>query len=55
MAHFDEMACLLYLDGQLESLRARELELHVRSCTPCRSLLAALERESSFLRPSVIE
>jgi len=55
MAHFDEMNCLLYLDGQLDSLRKSELELHMRSCTPCRALLAALENESNFLRASVTE
>ena len=55
MAHFDEMACLLYLDGQLDELRRGEFELHVRSCTPCRTLLAALERESKFLQSAVTE
>lgn len=55
MAHFDEMTCLLYLDGQLDALRSGELELHARSCTPCRSLLAALDHESTFLRAAVTE
>lgn len=55
MAHFDEMTCLLYLDGQLDALRSGQLELHMRSCTPCRSLLAALEHESTFLRAAVTE
>lgn len=55
MAHFDEMTCMLYLDGQLDSLRAGELELHTRSCSPCRALLSALEREATFLRSSVTE
>jgi cytoskeletal protein CcmA (bactofilin family) len=55
MAHCDEMTCLLYLDGQLDSLRSSELELHLRSCTPCRSLLGALERESGFLQSAMTE
>jgi len=55
MNHFDEMTCLLYLDGQLDSLKARELELHTRSCTPCRALLAALQRESALLHQAMIE
>ncbi len=55
MTHFDEMSCLLYLDGQLDSLKARELELHVRSCTPCRALLAALQRESALLHQAMVE
>ncbi len=55
MAHFDEMACLLYLDGQLDALRRGEFELHIRSCTPCRALLGALRRETSFLSASITE
>lgn len=55
MTHFDEMTCLLYLDGQLDSLKARELELHTRSCIPCRALLAALQRESALLHQAMLE
>lgn len=55
MTHFDEMTCLLYLDGQLEPLKARELELHTRSCSPCRALLAALQRESALLHQAMVE
>jgi len=55
MTHFDEMSCLLYLDGQLDSLKTKELELHVRSCGPCRSLLAALQRESALLHQAMVE
>lgn len=55
MAHFDEMTCLLYLDGQLEALRQGELELHMRSCTPCRTLLSALKAESNFLSSAILE
>lgn len=55
MTHFDEMSCLLYLDGQLDSLKTKELELHMRSCGPCRSLLAALQRESALLHQAMVE
>lgn len=55
MNHFDEMTCLLYLDGQLDSRKAGELEQHTRSCTPCRALLAALQRESALLHQAMIE
>ncbi len=55
MTHFDEMSCLLYLDGQMESLKAKELELHLRSCTACRALLAALQRESALLHRAMVE
>jgi hypothetical protein len=55
MTHFDEMTCLLYLDGQLDTMKARELELHTRSCTPCRALLAALQRESALLHQAMVE
>ncbi len=55
MAHYDEMTCLAYLDGQLDDLRAGELELHLRSCTPCRSLLSALEREAGLLHAAITE
>ena len=50
MTHFDEMACLLYLEGQLEPSRAREMTLHLSECAECRTLLHALERESHKLR-----
>jgi len=45
MIHFDEMACLLYLEGQLDPERARELAAHTGECAACRTLLHALERE----------
>jgi anti-sigma factor ChrR (cupin superfamily) len=53
MNHFDEMACLLYLEGQLDPSRSRELAAHVQVCASCRDLLHALERETraSFQRP----
>ena len=49
MIHFDEMACLLYLEGQLDQARASELAAHADQCAPCRDLLRALERESQLL------
>jgi len=55
MIHFDEMACLLYLEGQLEPARAREMALHVQECADCRTLLHALERESHVLSAALTE
>lgn len=55
MNHFDEMTCLLYLDGQLDSRKAGEFERHTRSCAPCRALLSALQRESALLHQAMIE
>jgi len=55
MNHFDEMTCLLYLDGQLEAAHARELSAHVGECSDCRALLGALERESRWLRDALTE
>ena len=49
------MACLLYLEGQLEDSRARELAAHVAECAPCRYLLHALERESKLLSGALTE
>ena len=51
--HFDEMTCLLYLEGQLEPERAQELSAHVKSCTSCGRLLRALEGEGVWLRESL--
>jgi len=55
MIHFDEIACLLYLEGQLEDSRARELDAHARECAACRDLLHALERESQLLTGALTE
>lgn len=55
MNHFDEMTCLLYLDGQLEVAHARELSAHAGECAECRALLGALERESRWLRDALTE
>ena len=55
MIHFDEMACLLYLEGQLDPARARELTAHVQECASCRELLHALERETTLLSSALTE
>jgi hypothetical protein len=55
MIHFDEMACLLYLEGQLDPARAREMALHAGECAACRTLLHALERESRVLTAALTE
>jgi anti-sigma factor RsiW len=55
MIHFDEMSCLLYLEGQLEPPRAREMNLHISECAACRDLLHALERESHALAAALTE
>ena len=55
MIHFDEMACLLYLEGQLEPSRAREMTVHIGECMACRTLLHALERESHVLSAALLE
>jgi hypothetical protein len=55
MIHFDEMACLLYLEGQLEPTRAREMALHIGECAACRALFHALERESRVLATALTE
>jgi hypothetical protein len=53
--HFDEMACLLYLEGQLDPARSRELAAHVEECVSCRDLLHALERETTLLSSALAE
>jgi len=53
--HFDEMACLLYLEGQLDPARSRELAAHVEECASCRELLHALERETAMLSGALTE
>jgi cytoskeletal protein CcmA (bactofilin family) len=55
MTHLDEMTSLLYLEGQLERPRALELSAHAESCTECRALLRALERESRLLTQALVE
>ncbi|MGA8143689.1 MAG: zf-HC2 domain-containing protein [Candidatus Acidiferrales bacterium] len=53
MNHFDEMTVLLYLEGQLDSERAKEVKAHAASCDACRALLGALESEGVWLRESL--
>ena len=55
MIHFDEMACLLYLEGQLDSVRSREMAAHAAECASCRDLLHALERETSLLSSALTD
>jgi anti-sigma factor RsiW len=55
MSHYDEMTCLLYLEGQLDRERAAELSKHIDSCADCRTLLSALESESRLLRSALGE
>ncbi len=53
--HLDEMTGLLYLEGQLEPARARQVSAHTEECSGCRTLLRALERESRLLTRSMVE
>lgn len=53
MNHFDEMSCLLYLEGQLDADRAREVAEHAATCAGCRELLHALETEDRWLREAL--
>lgn len=55
MIHFDEMACLLYLEGQLDPARSQELAAHVKECAPCRDLLHALQHETILLSSALTE
>jgi cytoskeletal protein CcmA (bactofilin family) len=55
MNHFDEMTILLYLEGQLDEARAKEVPAHAASCAECRGLLQALEREEHWLREALTE
>ncbi len=55
MNHFDEMACMLYLEGQLDPARAQELIAHTGACADCRTLLHALESESHLLSAALME
>jgi len=49
MSHYDELSCLLFLDGQMEAGQALELASHVEHCRHCHGLLTALEREARLL------
>lgn len=52
-SHLDEVTALLYLEGQLDQERAREMATHIASCLVCGQLLHALERESLWLREAL--
>jgi len=53
--HVDEMTGLLYLEGQLEPARGREVSRHAEECPACGTLLRALERESRLLTRAMVE
>ena len=55
MIHFDEMACLLYLEGQLDPQRSRELSAHIKECASCADLLHALQHETILLSSALTE
>jgi anti-sigma factor RsiW len=55
MNHLDEISCLLYLEGQLEPARSRELAQHTAECDQCRKLLHALQHESLALSRALVE
>jgi cytoskeletal protein CcmA (bactofilin family) len=54
MSHYDEMTCLLYLDGQMDRERADELERHADACAECGRLLRTLRSEGSLLRSALL-
>jgi cytoskeletal protein CcmA (bactofilin family) len=53
--HFDEMTCLLYLDGQLDAPLAKELRAHAAMCESCGAMLRALGEESLGLARAFTE
>ncbi len=53
--HLDEMACMLYIERQLDRARAQEVSAHTQECTECRTLLRAMERESRLLTRAMLE
>jgi cytoskeletal protein CcmA (bactofilin family) len=55
MQHLDEMSCLLYIERQLDQVRAQEVSAHTQECAACRTLLRALERESRLLTRAMLE
>jgi cytoskeletal protein CcmA (bactofilin family) len=55
MQHLDEMTCLLYIERQLDRVRAQEVSAHAQDCGACRTLLRALERESRLLTRAMLE
>jgi hypothetical protein len=55
MNHFDEIACLLYLEGELDAPRAAELRAHAAACQSCGAMLRALGTESLGLTRAFTE
>jgi cytoskeletal protein CcmA (bactofilin family) len=55
MEHLDEMSCMLYLEGQLDRARATEVSTHTQTCSSCRTLLRAMEREARLLTRAMME
>ena len=55
MEHLDEMSCMLYLEGQLDRVRAMEVSSHTQICSSCRTLLRAMEREARLLTRAMLE
>lgn len=53
--HPDELTCLMFLDQQVDRLRAREISAHSLECVACRELLHALARESAMLKRAMHE
>jgi cytoskeletal protein CcmA (bactofilin family) len=53
--HLDEMACLLYIERQLDRARAQEVSAHTQECSECWTLLRAMERESRLLTRAMLE
>lgn len=53
--HFDELSCLLYLEGELDAARALELASHAEQCHTCNALLTSLERETRLLHKTFTE
>jgi hypothetical protein len=55
MKHFDEMSCMLFLEGQLEAPFAEELRAHAATCESCGAMLRALCEESLGLTRAFTE
>ena len=55
MNHFDEMAGILYLDGQVDAARSREITDHLKDCASCRELVRALQQETLLLSSALTE
>jgi cytoskeletal protein CcmA (bactofilin family) len=51
--HYDEMTLLLYLEGQLEAERARNISAHAANCAACSTLLRSLQHEDLWLRDAL--